>query len=110
MKTINFWIRKNADDKSELVCVQIPAECCGITTKITPGRTSKYQDAFDEACHKHMGYYPRIWSNFVVDKIHGIEDPIVYGRNCSQCSEFFPDTIDNQTDNTFKCWGCRNGW
>jgi hypothetical protein len=110
MKTINFWIHKNADYNLELVCIQIPAECCGIATKVSRGRDPRYQDAFETACHKHMGYYPRIWNYFVVDKIHGIEETIVYGRNCDQCKEFFPDAINNQSDSSFKCWACRHGW
>ena len=111
MKTLNFWMHKEADHKLEMVCIQVPAECCGVSTKIDPSnKDHKYQDCFLEVCSKHMGFYPRIWNNFVVDKIHGVDDSITYGRNCRQCSIFYPDAIDNQSDNTFKCWACRHGW
>jgi formylmethanofuran dehydrogenase subunit E len=66
-----------------------------------------------------MSYYPNIWLNFVVIKIHlnntknvctsvpYINKPVQLGRTCMKCNEFNQYAEDNQPNGGMICFSCR---
>jgi hypothetical protein len=70
MNTIEFMCYEQGFMTNKpLVSVQVPAECCGIKTKIHPSFNHMFASTKDR-CEQHMNSYSDVWKYFFNEKIH----------------------------------------